>query len=88
MSRTRCSAKLIRAFTPVFAGCAERCSADPGQASVRITTLSQPLLDRAGLSGKARADRLVAAAKIEFLGAQGHLEKYRWSDPCKSDSVL
>ena len=30
VSRMRCSAKLIRAFTPVFAGYAERCSAGPG----------------------------------------------------------
>jgi len=29
-SRTRCSAKLLRALTPVFAGYAERCAVDPG----------------------------------------------------------
>jgi hypothetical protein len=30
VSRMRCSAKLIRALTPVFAGYAERCTAGPG----------------------------------------------------------
>jgi hypothetical protein len=30
VSRMRCSAELLRAFTPVFAGYAERCTADPG----------------------------------------------------------
>jgi len=30
VSRMRCSAQRIRAFTPVFAGYAERCTADPG----------------------------------------------------------
>ena len=29
-SRTRRSAQLLRAFTPVFAGYAERCAAEPG----------------------------------------------------------
>src|ERR1700686_4255727 len=30
LSRMRCSVELIRAFTPVFAGYAERCTAGPG----------------------------------------------------------
>jgi hypothetical protein len=31
---------------------------------------------------------IIAESQFHEFDILGHLEKYRWSDPCKSDSVL
>jgi hypothetical protein len=65
----RCSAKLIRAFTPVFAGYTARCSADPGP-------FQTPSLERSRLKAGTRVERCETNVRITTLNC-GDLDKER-----------